>query len=168
MYKLVLQSSRISTVTKVVILLVCLPQIYVHPSPYALLITKNALKKIITTVIFSINHQPKRTRLPPSFMLMRHRFVRRNFIGHHGWNGQESTNQLWQHISHMKPCISCFIIWCRSALCWNDVPNIELYDRVLKFLGVSTTPQPVLKKKNSLDLDQSQKSSFELQIIDPL
>ncbi len=28
-------------------------------------------------------------------------FVRRNFIGHHGWNGRESTNQLRQHISHI-------------------------------------------------------------------
>ncbi len=24
---------------------------------------------------------------------MRHGFVRRNFIGHHRWNGRESTNQ---------------------------------------------------------------------------
>ncbi len=58
------------------------------------------LKKIITTNIFSRNHQLRR-RLPPSFRLIRRRFVRRNFIGHHGWNGRESTNQLRQHISHI-------------------------------------------------------------------
>ncbi len=90
------------------ILLVHLAKIYVHSSPYTSLITRNALKQIITTVILSRNHQLRR-RLPPSFMLMWHRFVRCNFIGHDGWNGQESTNQLRQHISHVNSCISCFI-----------------------------------------------------------
>ncbi len=98
-------------------------------------------------VIFSRNHQPRRTRLPPCFMLMQRGFVRCNFIGHHVWNGQESTNQLRQHISHMKPCICCFIVWCRSTLCWNDVPKIELYDRILKFPSVLTTPPPILEIK---------------------
>ncbi len=42
-------------------------------------------------VIFSRNHQPKRPRLLPFFMLMPRGFVRRNFIDHHGWNGQESA-----------------------------------------------------------------------------
>ncbi len=36
------------------------------------------------------------------FELVLHGFVRCNFIGHHGWNGRESTNQLWQHISDME------------------------------------------------------------------
>ncbi len=54
---------------------------------------QECFKNIITTVIFSRNHQPRRPRLPPFFMLMPHGFVRCNFIGHHGWNGWESTNQ---------------------------------------------------------------------------
>ncbi len=62
---------------------------------------QECFKKIITTIIFSRNHQLRR-RLPLYFMLMRRRFVRCNFIGHHGWNGRESANQLWQHISHIK------------------------------------------------------------------
>ncbi len=62
---------------------------------------QECFKKIIMTIIFSRNHK-LRTRLPPSFMLMWHRFVRRNFIGHHGWNDWESTNQLRQHINHIK------------------------------------------------------------------
>ncbi len=104
------------------------------------------LKIIIITVIFSRNHQQRRMRLPSYFMLMWRRFVRRNFIGHHRWNGWESTNQLWQHISHMKPCICCFIVWCRSVLCWNDVLKIELYNRILMFRGVLTAPPPYLKQ----------------------
>ncbi len=83
--------------------LACLPQKYVHLSPYTSLITRNTeecFKKIITMKLFSRNHQ-LRGRLPPSFMLVRRGFVRRNFIGHHGWNGRESTNQLQQHISHI-------------------------------------------------------------------
>ncbi len=111
---IVVASSSIDTLNVIyhshmLILLVCLPQIYVHSSPYTSLITRNALNKLIT-VIFSRNHQ-LRTRLAPSFMLMRRRFVRCNYIGHQGWNVWESTNQLQQHISHMKPCISCFIVW---------------------------------------------------------
>ncbi len=47
------------------------------------------------------NHQLK-TRLLPFFMLMQRRFVKCNFIDHHRWNGRESTNQLWQHISYIK------------------------------------------------------------------
>ncbi len=43
----------------------------------------------------------RKTRLPPSLRILRG-FVRRNVIGHHGWNGRESTNQLRQHISHME------------------------------------------------------------------
>ncbi len=119
------------------------------------------LKKIITTVIFSRNHQPRRTRLPPSFMLMWWGFVRHNFIGHHRWNGWELTNQLRQHISDMKPCICCFIVWCRSMLCWKDVPKIELYNRILKFPGVLTPPPPQhLKNKTpQVDMDRSQKSA---------
>ncbi len=69
---------------------------------------KECFKKIITTIIFSRKHQ-LRKRLLPYFMLMQRGFVRRNFIGHHRWNGRESTNQLRQHISHANSCISCFI-----------------------------------------------------------
>ncbi len=43
----------------------------------------------------------RKTRLPPSLRILCG-FVRRNGIGHHGWNGRESTNQLRQHISHME------------------------------------------------------------------
>ncbi len=99
------------------ILLVCLPQICVHSSSYTSLIKGNALKKIITTVIFSRNHQQRRPRLLPSFMLMRCRFVRRNFIGHHRWNGRESTNQPLSFYCHVHLCImSCLSVlmltWC--------------------------------------------------------
>ncbi len=74
--------------------LVCLPQIYVHSSPYTQLVNQQeCFKQIITTVIFSRNHQPRRPRLLPHFMLMPCRFIRCNFIGHHGWNGWESTDQ---------------------------------------------------------------------------
>ncbi len=70
------------------------------------------------------NVSRNRTILPQSFMLMLCSLVRCTFIGHHGWNGWESTNQLQQHISHMKPCISCFIIWGRSVLYWSkDNPS---------------------------------------------
>ncbi len=61
---------------------------------------QKCLKKIITTNISPRNHQPR--RLPSSFMLMRCRFVRCNFIGHNGRNGRESTNQLQQHIRHIE------------------------------------------------------------------
>ncbi len=47
---------------------------------------QECFKNIITTVIFSRNHQPRRPRLPPFVMLM-------PFIGYHRWNGRESTNQ---------------------------------------------------------------------------
>ncbi len=43
----------------------------------------------------------EKTRLPPSLRILRG-FVRRNVIGHHVWNGRESTNQLRQHISHIE------------------------------------------------------------------
>ncbi len=43
----------------------------------------------------------RKTRLPPSLRIRRG-FVRRNVIGHHRWNVRKSTNQLRQHISHMK------------------------------------------------------------------
>ncbi len=43
----------------------------------------------------------RKTRLPPSLKILRG-FVRCNVIGHHGWNGRESTNQLRQHIIHME------------------------------------------------------------------
>ncbi len=82
------------------ILLVCLLQKYVHLSPYTSLNHQECFKKIITTIIFSRNHQLR--KLPPSFMLMRRRFVRSNFIGHDWWNGRELTNQLRQHISHIE------------------------------------------------------------------
>ncbi len=58
----------------------------------------------------------EKNNIAPSFMLMWHGFVRRNFIGHNGWS--ESTNQLRQHISHKKPCMFRFIVWGRPALYW--------------------------------------------------
>ncbi len=75
-------------------------------------------------LIFSRNHKLKRTRLPPSFMLMHNRFVRCHFISHHGQNSRESSNQLRQHISHINLCFSCFIIWSKVALYWyTDNPS---------------------------------------------
>ncbi len=82
------------------ILLVWLQQKYIRISLY-IINHLECFKKIITTIIFIRNHQLRR-RLLPSFMLMRRGFVRCNFIGYHGWNGQGSTNQLWQHISHVE------------------------------------------------------------------
>ncbi len=53
--------------------------------------------------IVSRNHQRSRENNNATiFELVLRGFVRRNFIGHHGWNGQESTNQLRQHISDME------------------------------------------------------------------
>ncbi len=103
------------------ILLVCLPQIYVHSSPYTSLIIRNALK-YNNDSNFSRNHQPRRPRLPPFFMLIPHRFVRRNFIGHHGWNGRESTNQSRSFCRHvylrMTSCLSVLMqIWPPMRLC---------------------------------------------------
>ncbi len=48
------------------------------------MILKNNNKGTLVNV--SRNYQLRRTRLLPSFMLMLCKFVRRNFIGHHGWN----------------------------------------------------------------------------------
>ncbi len=77
------------------ILHVCFLQIYVHSSPYTSLIT----------------------------MLMRRRFVRCNFIGHHRWNGRKSSNQLrsfCRHVNfHMTSCLSVLIQtgWRPMRLC---------------------------------------------------
>ncbi len=71
-------------------------------------------------VIVSRNHHlswDARGRLLPSLKVMLRGFVRRNIIGHHGCNGRESTNQVWQHISHRKRSyISSFIVWSWSTL----------------------------------------------------
>ncbi len=79
--------------------------------------------KIIMKVNVSRNHHlswEALGRLPPYLKEMLRGFVRCNFIDHHGWNGRESTNQLQQHISHMKlSCISSFIVWSRSTLYWS-------------------------------------------------
>ncbi len=100
------------------------------------------------TIIFSRNHQPRRMRLLSSFMLTWCRFVRRNFIGHHGWNGRESTNQLRWDISHIKPLYLLFYYLMQiHALLLNDVPKIELYYPVLKFPSISP-PLPHTWKKN--------------------
>ncbi len=91
------------------ILLVSLPQKICSLISLYIVNHRECFKKIITMITFSRNHQ-LRKRLPPSFKLMRHGFVRRNFIGPDGWNGRESTNQLRQHISQRKlSSISCFI-----------------------------------------------------------
>ncbi len=61
---------------------------------------QECFKKITTTKIFTRNNQLW-TRLVPSFLIIRRGFVRCNFIGHQGWNGRESTNQIRQYISHI-------------------------------------------------------------------
>ncbi len=62
---------------------------------------QECFKNIITTVIFSRNHLPKRPRLHPFFMLIPHRFVKRNFIGHHGreWPGINQSAAIF-----LPPC----------------------------------------------------------------
>ncbi len=100
---IIVASSSIDTLNVIyhihtLILLVCLPQRYV-------IITMLIVSRII-----------RRTRLSPSFILILCVFIRCNFISYHERNGWESSNQLWQHISHIKPCVSCFIIWGRSPL----------------------------------------------------
>ncbi len=68
---------------------------------------------------------------------MRLGFVRRNFIGHHGWNGRESTNQLQQHISHIE---TLYFLFYRLL-----VHNLTIYPGfypVLVILNISpTSPQ---------------------------
>ncbi len=58
--------------------------------------------------------QLRRTRLPPFSMLMPLGFVRRNFIGHHGWNGSESTNEPRSFCHHlhlrMMSCLSVLML----------------------------------------------------------
>ncbi len=51
----------------------------------------------------------RKTRLPPSLRIL-HGFVRRNVIGHYGWNGWELTNQLRQHISSIMEYAHVFLV----------------------------------------------------------
>ncbi len=57
-------------------------------------------------------------------------FVRRNFIGHHRWNGRESTNQLRQHISHKEYAHVFLFLSFGSKLDQKDCRNWSRKDRL--------------------------------------
>ncbi len=137
------------------------------------------------TVIFSRNHQRRRPRLPPSFMLMRRGFVRCNFIGHHGWDGQESINQprsFCRHVHlHMMSCLSVLMLtWCagKFEILTRDgcsMPATRCHKVSLVYMQCMRVSQIIVRSSalqeftlyNALSLGSQVKMSFSIEPLCP-